>query len=56
MNLSLEQWIKEEMKKYSLWAFLDRHGSSGSRYNSGYLQALEDVKEKMKECEQLTLF
>ncbi|GGH46170.1 hypothetical protein GCM10008014_08650 [Paenibacillus silvae] len=55
MKQSLEEWINAEMKKYSLWAFLDQHGG-GHGYNSGYLQCLEDVKAKLKECEQLTLF
>jgi hypothetical protein len=48
--------LKSEIKKYSLWAFLEAHGSREGSFSSGYLQALEDVLAKLKECEQLTLF
>ncbi|MMZ60420.1 hypothetical protein D1872_225110 [compost metagenome] len=54
--MNLEEHLKAEIKKYRLWAFLESHGSREGRYSSGYLQALEDVLVKLKECEQLTLF
>lgn len=57
------QHIEKEKKKYGLWAFLENHGGSGSRYSSGYFQALEDLEEEIKkadrldqESRQLTLF
>ncbi|MFZ4916434.1 hypothetical protein ACL9RM_25155 [Paenibacillus sp. S29] len=55
-HINLEEHLKAEIKKYRLWAFLESHGSREGRYSSGYLQALEDVLSKLKECEQLTLF
>ena len=53
---SLEAYVKEELKKYQLWSFLEAHGSEGSRYKTGYMHALQNVLAKLKECEQLTIF
>jgi len=49
---NLINWIREQAQRVSVWAFLERMGSEGGRYNAGYLQALEDMLKFLKGGEQ----
>lgn len=49
--MRLEEWIRSEIERRKLWAFTEQMGSEGGRYHTGYLQALEDVQNFLREGE-----
>ena len=49
--MRLEEWIRSEIERRKLWAFMEQMGSEGVRYHTGYLQALEDVQNLLREGE-----
>lgn len=55
MQDSLESFLRAEIQKYEMWAFMENHGGTVG-FHSGYLQSLRNTLEQLKKCEQLTLF
>jgi hypothetical protein len=47
--VKLEEWIRSEIERRKLWAFLEQMGSEGGWYHTGYLQALMDVQKFLRE-------